>query len=177
VPKPLLALTVHQPWAWALAGGWKPIENREWPPPRHLFGRPLAIHAGRKYDGEAAYDLAVYAAELRLPRSPPPPAEIALGAIVAVGQVAGAVLVEEILDPANPAANRLEVREVRGAVSPERAVELAGSRWACGPWLWVLTDVVQVDPVPCRGMQKLWTVPPQITDAVRERFRAARRAA
>jgi DNA polymerase-1 len=39
------ALTVWQPWAWAIAMGFKLIENRSWPPPRWLIGRELAIHA------------------------------------------------------------------------------------------------------------------------------------
>ena len=76
------------------------------------------------------------------------------------------------------AGTRAEVRRILGNVTPARAAEVAASRWACGPFLWVLEDVVRIDPpVPCRGFQKLWTVPTEITDVVRERYRAARSAA
>jgi hypothetical protein len=168
---PLLALTVHQPWAWALAGGWKPCENRDWPPPPSVLGHYLAIHAGRQYDEAAARELVEHAELLRLPGPPPGAAHIALGAIVAVGRVAGAVLVDEV-------EGHLAVQKVLGEVPRERAAELARSPWASGPWLWVLDSVVQLaEPVPCRGLQKVWTVPPPVADVVRERYRAARRAA
>lgn len=38
------ALTVRQPWAWAIIHGPKRIENRTW---RTTYRGPLAIHAGR----------------------------------------------------------------------------------------------------------------------------------
>ena len=39
------ALTVRQPWAWAIAEGYKDIENRSWYP-RLEPGEVFAIHAG-----------------------------------------------------------------------------------------------------------------------------------
>lgn len=44
----MLALTVHQPWAAAIAGGAKLVENRDWRPPVHARGQLIAIHAGKK---------------------------------------------------------------------------------------------------------------------------------
>lgn len=41
------ALTVKQPWAWAIAAGHKPIENRV---QRWSYRGPLAIHAGLSTD-------------------------------------------------------------------------------------------------------------------------------
>lgn len=40
---PLRALSVRQPWAWALAEGHKPVENRTWDTP---FRGRFALHAG-----------------------------------------------------------------------------------------------------------------------------------
>ncbi len=37
------ALTICQPWAWAIVAGHKRIENRSWPT---RYRGPLAIHAG-----------------------------------------------------------------------------------------------------------------------------------
>jgi hypothetical protein len=41
------ALSIRQPWAWAIVAGWKPIENRTWQ--THYRG-PLLIHAGQRND-------------------------------------------------------------------------------------------------------------------------------
>ena len=41
------ALTIHQPWAWAIAEGIKQVENRVWSTP---YRGELAIHAGKKWD-------------------------------------------------------------------------------------------------------------------------------
>lgn len=39
------ALSVRQPWAWAICRGWKDVENRTWP---SRFRGPLHIHACRR---------------------------------------------------------------------------------------------------------------------------------
>jgi hypothetical protein len=47
------ALSVRQPWTWAIARGFKTVENRTWSTP---YRGPLAIHAGQRWDdsGEVA---------------------------------------------------------------------------------------------------------------------------
>jgi hypothetical protein len=167
---PLLGLTIHQPYAWAISTGAKTVENRNWPPPAGTIGRYLAIHAGRQYDEVAALQLTEHWETLGLPSAPPGGGSIARGAIVAVAHLAGAVQVAE----AEP--GRLAVVRVLGDVVAH-APEAAASPWARGEWLWVLADVVAIEPVPCRGLQKLWTVPSNVADQVRERYAAARRAA
>ena len=42
------ALSVQQPWAWAILHAGKDIENRTWAPPRHIIGRRIWIHASKK---------------------------------------------------------------------------------------------------------------------------------
>lgn len=42
------ALTVWQPWASLIMGGWKPYEFRRWPAPRALRGTRIVIHAGAR---------------------------------------------------------------------------------------------------------------------------------
>lgn len=44
------ALTIKQPWAWAIAAGHKDIENRSWGTD---YRGPLAIHAGKEWDTES----------------------------------------------------------------------------------------------------------------------------
>ncbi len=45
------ALTVRQPWAWAIGYGGKDVENRTW---NTTYRGPLAIHAASRWDGEQA---------------------------------------------------------------------------------------------------------------------------
>lgn len=47
------ALTIRHPWAWLVAHGYKPVENRSKPPPKALIGQRVAIHASRRLDDDA----------------------------------------------------------------------------------------------------------------------------
>lgn len=44
------------------------------------------------------------------------------------------------------------------------------SPWFTGPIGWTLEDVVAIEPVPCRGSQGLWTLPPDIKKLVTARM-------
>jgi hypothetical protein len=46
------ALTLYQPWGWAVASAFKLVENRTWRPPASIVGETIAIHGGKKYDKE-----------------------------------------------------------------------------------------------------------------------------
>jgi ASCH domain len=48
------AISLWQPWASLIACGAKPFETRHWAPPRELIGQPIAIHAAKKVDKDAA---------------------------------------------------------------------------------------------------------------------------
>lgn len=43
------ALSIMQPWAWAIVEGHKRVENRTW---RTDFRGPLLVHAGQKFDDD-----------------------------------------------------------------------------------------------------------------------------
>ena len=47
--KPMKALSVRQPWAWAIVALDKDVENRTWATNRR---GPLLVHAGKTYDHE-----------------------------------------------------------------------------------------------------------------------------
>jgi len=47
------ALTLWQPWSYAIARLGKRIENRTWMPPVSAIGTRIAIHAGKRLDQEA----------------------------------------------------------------------------------------------------------------------------
>lgn len=127
------ALTLWQPWAWAIAHAGKRIENRTWPPPERVVGKQIAIHAGKKLDKEDAFGLLDYLGEQGIDQ----PIEFTRSAIIAVATVKGWV---EGLSDDHPQA-----------------------MWFCGPCGWVLTDVIPLRrPVPCRGNRKLWDLPAEV---------------
>lgn len=140
---PLVAITVWNPWAWGLAAGWKPYENRDWPPPRHLIGRPIAIHAGKAEDEEAFTSFQRMLAATAPREQIPYPLTLAMmprSAIVAVGVLKG-------------------------------YVEQSDSPWFVGKYGFEFSGMVPIRPVPCKGAQKFWTVPQDVTVAVRQRYR------
>ncbi len=80
----LRALTLWQPWAWAVARAGKPVENRTWHPPPDVTH--LAIHAGKTFDPHAAEDICDALGLGTLPLE-----ARTHGAVVAVVRLAGCV--------------------------------------------------------------------------------------
>jgi len=129
------ALTIKQPWAWAIAAGHKRIENRSWPT---SFRGHLAIHTGKcptqKYLRESRAIIRGLGVE-------PPVAEPArmFSHIVAVARIADCVRLADLPG------------------------ELVGDPWAFGEWCWLLADVVPLpEPIPCGGGLGLWNLPADI---------------
>lgn len=153
----LRALTLHRPWAHAIAHLGKSIENRSWRPPASAIDTWIAIHAGKKLDREALAELR--AAGFTVPDDGGP------GGVVAVAHLCGDVEVERYYRgfPLRPRGDRV------------RAVVAHGERWLSGPIGWCFDEVVTIaEPVPCRGAQGLWVIPPREAALVRKRFEAAR---
>jgi len=139
----LRALTIHQPWAWFIAKGYKPIENRSWRPPQSLVGNWLAIHAGKKWDiAEVASNTSFAHVNCRAPLP---------SSIGAMGDQCGSILA---------------VARVTGFVAE------SASPWFFGPVGWTLADVVELpEPVACRGAQGLWKVPADVYERVLVQWR------
>lgn len=146
------ALTIHQPYAWAIAAGWKDIENR-WRTTSHRG--PLAIHAGLTVDREVHLPVQkatdAYAQlggddglwEITRPRPAGTHPLMACGAIIAVA---------DLVD-----------------VCTARSTDCG-----CGPWAvrgyqthWRLDNVRPLaEPVHACGFQMIWQVPDEVEDAV-----------
>ena len=79
---PRLALSVRQPWAWAIMHGGKDIENRVWrrPNPALAFRGPVAIHAASGMTQDEYYG----AADMirRIVGDAPAPHELVRGCII-----------------------------------------------------------------------------------------------
>jgi hypothetical protein len=159
------ALTLRQPWAFCITHGTKRIENRGWKPPQWLT--EVAIHAGARSGWDPAADgHPLVLAALRDYRDK----------LDSLGTRA-ARTVGDLIDFGAVVA----VAEVRGShwpLSPIRAFSRDGRPCApgaqCSPWAvdtevhWELGNVRMLPrPVPCRGAQRIWYLPPDVDSAVR----------
>jgi hypothetical protein len=132
----VLALTIHQPWAWAIAEGWKPVENRSWKTGHRGL---VAIHAGAEIDNDAV---------MATPR-----AARALRALWARAEHARAIPADA---PHLRVSRIVAVAELAGIHRFDDC-----SPWAMpGQWHWELANVRRLpDPIPCRGQRRLWKLP------------------
>jgi len=151
----MYAITVKQPWAWAIAAGFKDVENRttNW-----SYRGPLAIHAGRHWSRRGEGSTLIETAWR---------ARIAASIPVAAGQpefVTGAIIAVVDLADIHPAA------------------DYQSSRTCCEPWgearyrsadHSLRTDVVHLvlrdarritPPIDCPGALGLWAPPPEVQD-------------
>jgi hypothetical protein len=130
------ALTLHNPWAHAIAHFGKDVENRSWMPPEHIDR--ILIHAGKAWSPTGSG----YLRELGF-------GEIedydpATSAIVAVADVAYAC----------DAARR------NAPCGCGRWAAAGQCHWRLGT-VWTLAE-----PVPCAGRQGLWRPAPEVLEAV-----------
>lgn len=149
------ALTLVQPWAWAVIHAGKDVENRTWRPPESLLGQRFAIHAGKGWDEDG------YRWLLDRGLHPPSRDRITRGAVV------GSAVLSGIIEGGTV---------VRGVVRPGRRDGLAMEAACChvdlGGWYasrvgWILRDVVALQVVEdCRGYQGLWPLPPGLASMV-----------
>jgi hypothetical protein len=133
------ALTLHQPWASAIAAGLKRYETRSW---STSYRGPLAIHAGKTVPAYArVFESTLLEQELAVMPRPFP-----LGAVVCIVDLM--------------ACHRVETAGL--LVSP---YERSWGDWSNGRFAWELANVrVLTPPIPARGAQGLWewhdTLPP-----------------
>ena len=127
------AVTLQQPWASLVAGGYKKIETRTWKPPTELVGRRIAVHAGKRLPG-------------RLPQRLEKAAAGRLGKDWRLSLPLGAVVATAELTKVEPAS--------KPGLSKE---ELLFGDYSAGRWMWRLGDVKVVEPpLPARGYQGFW---------------------
>ena len=119
----LKAITLQQPWAWAVVKGFKKIENRSW---KTKWRGLLLIHAGKSRRWLASDGQYLVSEE-----PIPPVDELAFGAIVGAVQLVDCV--------------------------PKSKVR--GDPHARGPFCWLLSNAIEIEPIPCSGRQGLWTRP------------------
>jgi hypothetical protein len=125
------ALTIRQPWAWAILHAGKDIENRNWP--TRLRGR-IAVHAASSLRRAEYFDFLEY-----------------------YGALVGSWGVPDVIVPAHEA---LSLGAIVGTVEIVDCVSESASPWFMGDFGFVLRNpVVLPEPIPCKGALGFWEVP------------------
>ena len=171
--KSLRTLTIIQPWSHIIVHGPKRVENRTWEPRGLAVGDYLAIHAG-VFTTKRGGVIEQWVGALHLAREhnllPTVPLLADYDRIVSGerGRLFEARCKTHI-ERAVPYGAVVGVARLAGV---ERTAP-AGDPWWCGPVGWRLSDVVAIDPVPCKGAQGLWTVEGDTLAAVRANYKIA----
>jgi hypothetical protein len=163
-----LALTLHRPWARYVATGQKRIENRPWAPPAKMLGETIAIHAGKKWDPDAAN----FIGEVLGTKPSLWPAADSLRlypeGIIGTAKIVTWFALSKGEDPRAAIGRRLIGRELESRMfgndlspAPDWAVLTELDRqFSFGSCCWVLREArMLANPIPCRGFQKLWNIP------------------
>lgn len=137
------ALTLHQPWASAIAAGLKHYETR---PRRLKYRGPIAIHAGKKYVNQDI--LSGIRSNLPFSHKHHWPAVFPYGMVVAMADMTDCLEMDE---------------ELIASMSP---LELLLGDWQPGRFAYKLENVRALDqPVEVSGAQGLWNLDESIITA------------
>lgn len=140
------AISIRQPWPFAILHLGKRIENRTW---RTDYRGPIAIHASK----------------LRLRKNGMPTA-------AEREEVEGAASsIHDIVFGAGPMTWRMLIETSGAIVGTARIVDCvteSASAWFVGPFGIMLEDVRPTPIIPCRGALGLWTVPLEVERRIRE---------
>ncbi len=152
------ALTICQPYAHLIvtpedelmAWSWsvKRCENRMWGTD---YRGELAIHAGTARSWLLSYRDAYERRE-----------SLTFGAIVGVAELAQCLPVETVIGLAQACPDSM--------IGEWSALRHLTSVHSLGPFCWLLSNVRRIEPVPCRGAQRLWNVPVDVERVVRDRL-------
>lgn len=150
------ALTVQQPWAWAIVHGGKTVENRTqaW-----KYRGPLAIHAGQRDSARGWQQIGdllggpIGAA-----------AERARSGATTYGAIIGVV---QLVDVHRAATNLGDLTPCCDSEWAEQEYEEHGGATRRDVVHLVLEDPRPVDPIPCTGRLGLWTPTQDILEQLR----------
>lgn len=140
----MLALTIRQPWAWAICHAGKRIENRSW---TTSYRGQLAIHASKSAPSQAMLD-----AVAELARDAQPGRRQSLARTAAAARAAPRGAIVAVCTLADVVATSHDVADV----------------WADEDGFWWRLKAVRVlaEPVDCTGKLRLWEAPSAVARAV-----------
>lgn len=122
------AITLHQPWAAAVAFGMKRYETRSWAT-KHRG--PMLIHAAKKWNATLAREAATFG----IPRS-----KIILGAAVCVVELVDCIEMTEEF------------------ILKQTSREIMVGDWQVGRFAWRFKKAIRIRPIKMRGRQSMFSV-------------------
>ena len=128
------AISLHQPWASAMALGWKSNETRHWAA-RHRG--PLLIHAAKKVVGWPSIDMQIAFEGVAFQ-----PGDLPRGAILCQVEM-------------------VDCQVIRMHNRPEGLERIMGN-YTLGRYMWITENVKAFDPIPYRGRQGFFKVPAKV---------------
>lgn len=145
------AVSLWQPWASLMVipgNRGKRNETRDW---YTSFRGRILIHAAKKVSGELRETFMIPNFRDALTR-----AGYSGFDALPFGAIIGAVTIVDCV----------RVEKVRDHISED---EYSFGNYSNGRWAWITEDQVRVDPIPCRGMQKIFRIPDDVAALCRER--------
>ena len=136
------ALTIRQPWLWAILYAGKDIENRttNW-----KYRGQILLHAAK------GMTLEEYRFGMRY--------------------IDRALTINGVVAPDVPDYRDLEKGAILGVATIVDCVTDSDSVWFMGEYGYVLENVQILDPIPCKGNLGLWNVPLDVYDEVKAQYR------
>lgn len=120
---PRYALSIRQPWAWAILSAGKDVENRDWPT---KFRGPVCIHAGKGMTPGEVSEFSEVLGDLRLD-----------------GKVDRSLT--------GPHYASLPRGGIVGTAEITTCIEASTSPWFFGRYGFTLANVRPVEFIPCKG--------------------------
>ncbi len=148
------AITLYEPWA-SLFGPMneKEFETRSWPTDYRGW---LAVHASKNAEYLYLCTQEPFRSVLAKRGLRPGDLKKHLGCILAVGKLVDC----------------MPTRNVRSQLTPQEA---ALGDFSNGRYAWKRGLMIPLpEPIPVRGMQRLWDVPPEVVQNIREQVKAMR---
>lgn len=124
------AITILQPWASLIACGAKRIETRSW---ATKYRGPIAIHAGIKPIPRDYYGIRDLL---------PCVCDFPYGRIIAIAELVDCRPTESFV--------------FGGTLRNISENEIIFGDYTSGRYAWILSNVRLIEPVPAKGMQRLW---------------------
>lgn len=126
------AISIKQPWAWAIIYAGKDVENRTWIP-RDNYRGPLLIHASKTFDMEGYLWILENSPKLfKTEIIMPGPKRFDMGGVI------GKVNFKNVC-------RHLDI-----------------SPWMFGPWGWVFENPKPIDFIPYKGQLGLFNIPDKV---------------
>lgn len=160
------ALSIQQPWIWAILHAGKRAENRTWRPPTEILNTTIALHASQLTDMSGVRKFERILIEMKQMEllnyyrvSPK-----AHGAIVGTATITG--WAQTVKVQVLPEKTEIEsIQYFTMSNDTNYGEQLLSTPWSFGPIVWGLSNVnVLSVPIPCPGHLKLWPLSSEIAD-------------